>query len=137
MKQAGTRECLVCVYIYQTNLLTDTLCSQSHTATQHSLVTTHPAMKTSLLLLVLAAAAAVKLNSTTPSTAEDDRSLLSSLLQASGFSQTCIAGALDHCSTGHEDGHFVSLLEVRVPTLCRGEGLLCMIFPKVTAGYLF
>ena len=72
-------------------------------------------MKT--LLFLAAVMAAIKANGTsTPATEgaspNDEHSLLSSLLQTSGYSLTCVTGALDHCSSAQEDGLFVSLIEV-------------------------
>ena len=40
---------------------------------------------------------------------KDDRSLLSSLLTVAGYSDTCVAAALDSCRTGQEDIHYTSL----------------------------
>ncbi|XP_045125464.1 microfibril-associated glycoprotein 4-like [Portunus trituberculatus] len=42
---------------------------------------------------------------------KDDRSLLSSLLTATGYSDTCVTAALDLCSTAKEDSHNTSHME--------------------------
>ncbi|MPC85147.1 hypothetical protein E2C01_079909 [Portunus trituberculatus] len=57
---------------------------------------------------------------------KDDRSLLSSLLTVTGYSDSCVAAALDFCSTGQEDSHYVSLMEVRIRSPCLSHlGLDC------------
>ena len=43
---------------------------------------------------------------------KDDRSLLSSLLTVAGYSDTCVAAALDSCRTRQEDSRYTSLVEV-------------------------
>ncbi|XP_063846648.1 microfibril-associated glycoprotein 4-like isoform X2 [Scylla paramamosain] len=70
-------------------------------------------------LVVLAMGVAVAQASTTSPPAEenscsglkDDRSLLSSLLTVAGYSDTCVAAALDSCRTGREDVRNASLVE--------------------------
>ncbi|XP_063846645.1 microfibril-associated glycoprotein 4-like isoform X1 [Scylla paramamosain] len=70
-------------------------------------------------LVVLAMGVAVAQASTTSPPAEenscsglkDDRSLLSSLLTVAGYSDTCVAAALDSCRTGREDVRHASLVE--------------------------
>lgn len=74
------------------------------------------------ILLLLAAGITVAKGSSTPPPGtecsrpgpHDGLSLLSSLLQVSGYSDTCVAAALDYCSSSQEDGHFESLMEVRI-----------------------
>ena len=72
-------------------------------------------------LVLFATGLAVAQASSTPPPAEDnsycpgvksDRSILSSLLTATGYSDTCVASALDFCSTGQDNGHYASLMEV-------------------------
>ncbi|MPC13340.1 Angiopoietin-related protein 6 [Portunus trituberculatus] len=60
---------------------------------------------------------------------KDDRSLLSSLLTATGYSDTCVTAALDLCSTAKEDSHNTSHMEVRVSSDCLSKALfiLCTI----------
>lgn len=48
---------------------------------------------------------------------KDDRSLLSSLLTVAGYSDTCVAAALDSCRTRQEDSRYTSLVEVSHLTL--------------------
>ncbi|XP_063846524.1 ryncolin-1-like isoform X1 [Scylla paramamosain] len=70
-------------------------------------------------LVFLAMGVAVAQASATPPTAEenscsglkDDRSLLSSLLAVTGYSDACVAAALDFCSSGQEDSRYASLME--------------------------
>ncbi|XP_063846529.1 microfibril-associated glycoprotein 4-like [Scylla paramamosain] len=72
-------------------------------------------------LVLLAMGAAVTQASNTPppplteenscSGLKDDRSLLSSLLTVAGYSDTCVAAALDSCRTGREDTRYASLVE--------------------------
>ncbi|XP_063846633.1 ficolin-1-like isoform X1 [Scylla paramamosain] len=70
-------------------------------------------------LVVLAVGVAVAQASTTPPPAEEnsssglmgDRSLLSNLLIVAGYSDTCVAAALDSCRTGQEDSRHASLVE--------------------------
>ena len=48
---------------------------------------------------------------------KDDRSLLSSLLTVAGYSDTCVAAALDSCRSRQEDSRYTSLVEVSHLTL--------------------
>lgn len=88
-----------------------------------------------LLLFVVGIATTERIN--TPSGAEcsrpvpqDGQSLLSSLLQASGYSDICIAASLDYCSSSQEDGHFASLMKVRVRGSPPKRGLIYEVFPN-------
>ncbi|MPD06478.1 hypothetical protein E2C01_102292 [Portunus trituberculatus] len=44
---------------------------------------------------------------------KDDRSILSTLLTVTGYSDTCVTAVLDFCSTGQEDSRYVSLMETK------------------------
>ena len=84
------------------------------------------------LLLLLAAAMAVAQGSSTPSPAKerscsslnDNRSLLSNLLQVAGYSDTCVVAALDFCSLPEVENYLVSLMEVSVRAPFPGRGLI-------------
>ena len=73
-------------------------------------------------ILLVAAGIAVALGSTSPPPGEecsppvtlDTTSLVSSLLQATGYTDSCVAAALDYCSSPHQDGQFASLMQVSV-----------------------
>ncbi|XP_063846623.1 microfibril-associated glycoprotein 4-like [Scylla paramamosain] len=71
------------------------------------------------VLVFLAVGVTVAQASATPPTAgenscsglKDNRSLLTSLLTAAGYNDTCVAAALDFCSSGQEDSRYASLME--------------------------
>lgn len=99
---------------------------------------THSAMN--VLLLLVTGMAVVKGDITPlPATRcncfdpQDNQSLLHYLLNVTGYTDTCVAAALDSCSP-LEDGHFGSLMEVRVRAPPPGEGLLCMKFSQTHCG---
>lgn len=87
------------------------------------------------VFVVLTMAVATAQTGSVPSSTEEcsplknERSLLSSLLMATGYQDTCVANALDFCSTGQENSHYVSLMEVRVRTIF--SLILCQIALKV------
>ena len=116
---SGAEESGVGLYISGPKLRTDTHCSRPQPTTQRSVEEAHP---DTMKILLLAAGIAVAIGSTSPPPAEecsrpgtlDTNSLLSSLLQVSGYTDSCVAAALDYCSSPQEDGQFASLMEVSV-----------------------
>ena len=73
-------------------------------------------------ILLLAAGIAVAIGSTSPLPAGecsrpvtlDTTSLVSSLLQIAGYTDSCVVAALDYCSSAQQDGQFASLMQVTV-----------------------
>ncbi|XP_045106149.1 ficolin-1-like isoform X1 [Portunus trituberculatus] len=70
------------------------------------------------LVLLTMSVAVTQVNSALPvaeknscSGLKNDRSLLSSLLTVAGYSDTCVAAALDSCRTGQEVSRYASLVE--------------------------
>ena len=81
--------------------------------------THNPTMK--ILLVFAVSVTLARGSSTPPPTVEcsshvplEGRSMLTNLLQVAGYSDTCVAAALDYCSSPQEDGQFASLMEVSV-----------------------
>ena len=83
-----------------------------------------------MLLLVAAAMALAQESPMECSRAgpQDGHSMLSSLLHIAGYSDTCVAGCLDSCSSAMDAGHFTSLIAVRVtPPSLKGQALIFII----------